>query len=68
MRVRIELRSRWREWLGVALFAGLAGGLVIAAAAGARRTDSTLMRHLVAYRFPDAQILAANDSADNRDS
>ena len=68
MRVRIELRSRWREWLAVALFAGLAGGLVIAAAAGARRADSALMRHLVAYRFPDAQVLRGNDSADNSDS
>jgi len=68
MRIRIDLRSRWREWLAVALFAGLAGGLVIAAAAGARRTDSALTRHLVAYRFPDAQIQAGNDSADNRDS
>ena len=52
----------------VALFAGLAGGLVIAAAAGARRTDSALMRHLVAYRFPDAQVPRGNDSADNSDS
>jgi hypothetical protein len=68
MRVRIELRSRWREWLAVALFAGLAGGLVIAAAAGARRTDSALTRHLVAYRFPDAQVVGGNDSADNSDS
>lgn len=68
MRVRIELRSRWREWLAVALFAGLAGGLVIAAAAGARRTESSLERHLVAYRFPDAQITRDNVSGDNRDS
>jgi hypothetical protein len=65
MRLRIELRSRWRDWLAVALFAGLAGGLVIAAAAGARRTDSALTRHLVAYRFPDAAILRDNGAADN---
>ena len=68
MRLRIELRSRGREWLAVAMFAGLAGGLVIAAAAGARRTDSALTRHLVAYRFPDAAVMAVNDAADNSGS
>ena len=68
MRLRIELRSRWREWLAIALFAGLAGGLVIAAAAGARRTDSALTRHLVAYRFPDAEIPKDNGTANNSGS
>jgi len=68
MRLRIELRSRWREWLALALFAGLAGGLVIAAAAGARRTDSALTRHLVAYRFPDAAVSASNDGFFNSGS
>ena len=68
MRLRIELRSRWREWLALAVFAGLAGGLVIGAAAGARRTDSALTRHLVAYRFPDAAVLAGNYPADNSGS
>jgi hypothetical protein len=68
MRLRIELRSRWREWLALALFAGLAGGLVTAAAAGARRTDSALTRHLIAYRFPDAAILADNRGFDNHGS
>lgn len=68
MRLQIELRSRWREWLALAMFAGLAGGLVIGAAAGARRTDSALARHLVAYRFPDAAIQADNISFDNSPS
>lgn len=68
MRLRIELRSRWREWLALALFAGLAGGLVIGAAAGARRTDSALTRHLIAYRFPDGAIQGDNGAADNSGS
>ena len=52
MRFRAELRSRWRTWLTLAVLAGIAGGLVIAGIAGARRTDSALARHLDAYRFP----------------
>jgi ABC-type lipoprotein release transport system permease subunit len=60
MRFRAELRSHWRAWLTLAVLAGLAGGLVVAAAAGARRTDSALARHLVAYRFPDARVGASD--------
>ncbi|TMK83251.1 MAG: hypothetical protein E6G46_03825, partial [Actinobacteria bacterium] len=41
MRARAELRARWRASLGLAVVIGLAGGLVIAAAAGARRQDAT---------------------------
>ncbi|TMK53509.1 MAG: hypothetical protein E6G59_05480, partial [Actinobacteria bacterium] len=41
MRARAELRARWRSSLGLALVIGLAGGLVIGAAAGARRQDAT---------------------------
>lgn len=43
-RFRAELRTRWRAWLGLALIVGLAGGLVIALAASARRTDSAYDR------------------------
>jgi len=49
MRFRAELRARWLAWLGLALLVGLVGGTAIAAAAGARRTES-------AYpRFVDSQ-------------
>jgi hypothetical protein len=68
MRFRTELRARWRGWLAVAVVAGIAGGVVLTAAAGARRTHSALARHLVAYRFPDAKFELANDSADNSES
>ncbi|MCI0345351.1 MAG: hypothetical protein L0221_07895, partial [Chloroflexi bacterium] len=64
MRLRAELRARWRSWVGLALLAGLAGGLATAAAAGARRTHSAYPRMLeqarphdvVVYNFPDPDI------------
>jgi hypothetical protein len=37
---RAELRRRWRAWLALALIVGAFAGVVEAAAAGARRTDS----------------------------
>src|SRR5205085_10712734 len=40
IRAMNELRARWRAWLAIALMLGIAGGVVMAAAAGARRTDS----------------------------
>lgn len=46
VRVRAELRGRWRAWFGLALLLGLFGGAIIAAAAGARRTDSAYPRFL----------------------
>ena len=64
VRFRRELRSRWRGWLVVALLAGVAGGAVLTAAAGARRTHSAFERHLVAYRFPNAWLHLSN-SGDN---
>ena len=42
--VRTVLRARWRSWLLLAAVAGLAGGMVIAVAAGARRTDAAYRR------------------------
>ena len=56
LRFAVELRTRWRAWLTLALLTGLAAGVLIAGAAGARRTDSALARHLVAYRFRDARV------------
>jgi hypothetical protein len=56
LRLRAELRNRWPSWLGLALIAGLAGAVVIAAAAGARRTDSAYTRFLAASRASDVAI------------
>lgn len=41
-----ELRTRWRGALGLALLVGLVGGMVLAGAAGARRTASVYERFL----------------------
>lgn len=41
-----QLRRRWRSWLGLAVLIGLAGGVVVGAAAGARRTSSAYDRLL----------------------
>jgi putative ABC transport system permease protein len=53
IRLRSELRSSWRAWLVLALLFGLAGGTAIAAAAGARRTESAYPRFLVWSRAAD---------------
>lgn len=58
LRFASELRGRWRAWLALALVAGLMAGLVLAAVAGARRTESAYDRFLSRQRgadvaFPD---------------
>ena len=63
LRVRVDLRARWRAWLGLTLIMGIAGGAVIAAIAGARRTDSSYSRFLHAMRAPDALVFESNDSS-----
>lgn len=56
LRGRAELRSRLRSWLGLAALVGLVAGLVIAAAAGARRTDSAYARFLDRQRAADVFV------------
>lgn len=53
MRFRAELRSRWRSWLALSLLVGLFGGAVVAAAAGARRTDSVVDRFVQKMNPPN---------------
>ena len=52
MRARAQLRGRLRTSVLLAVFVGLAGGVVLAAVAGARRSDAALPRFL-AGRLPD---------------
>lgn len=59
MRFAAELRGRWRSWLALALLIGLAAGFVIAAAAGARRTDTAYERFLRDQHAYD--VLVFND-------
>ena len=54
--VAYEFRGRWRGWTVLVLLLGLAGGAVLAAAAGARRTGSAYPRFLVASRASDVLI------------
>src|SRR5438093_7191774 len=54
-----ELRTRWRAWVGLALLVPFAGGCVLTAAAGARRTDSAYQRFLVASRASDVLVSPA---------
>jgi hypothetical protein len=55
VRLRSELRARWRPWLGLALLLGLAGGAATAAAAGARRTDTAYPRFVEVQKGYDLQ-------------
>src|SRR5207244_6943994 len=50
IRARAEFRSRSKAIVAVAVMIGLAGGLVMAAAAGGRRTESAYPRFVVAQR------------------
>jgi hypothetical protein len=53
MRLRSELRSRWRSWLVLALLIGVVGGAAVAAAAGARRTETAYPRFVQAQNGYD---------------
>jgi hypothetical protein len=46
--LRAELRVRWRSWIVLTVLVGFLGGVALAAATGARRTDTALPR-LAAY-------------------
>ena len=67
MRVRNEIRLRWRALVGLGLLAGLLGGAVMAAAAGARRTDSAYQRFLTAARAPEVSVGSDLPSFNNVD-
>jgi hypothetical protein len=54
--LRAELRARWGACLGLALVVGLAGGVVLTAAAGAQRTGTAFTRLLQASRAADLAI------------
>lgn len=53
MRLRAELRSRWRAMLGLAVLLGIMAGAATAAAAGARRTETAYARFYDRYRVQD---------------
>ena len=51
------LRRRWRSWLAIAILISVVGGLVLAAAAAGRRTESAFPRFVAAHGF-DAVVYA----------
>lgn len=53
MRVRAELRARWRALVALGVLAGVVAGVVIAAAAGARRTHTAYPRFLAQQNAMD---------------
>src|SRR5437016_6056647 len=56
MAARAQLRRRWGATVALALLVGLAGGVVIAAIAGASRTEAA-MKRFVAYSRPEEAIV-----------
>lgn len=65
-RARAGLRASVRFTLAVALIGGLAGGVVMAAAAAGRRTASAYDRYLVAARRDDAVVFVAAPNGETR--
>jgi len=59
--LRAESRRRWRAWLSLALLVGTFAGVVMAAVAGARRTDSAYPR-LVAWSKPPDMVVFAGEA------
>jgi hypothetical protein len=61
MRVRSDMRARWRAWLVIALMTSLASGVVMAAVAGGRRSDTAIAR-FVAYTHAGTLSVEADPS------
>ena len=59
-----ELRNRWRGALAIALVVGLAGGVVLASAAGARRTGSAYDRFVDETATRDAWMQVDEGNVD----
>jgi len=55
--LRAGLRRGWRAWLALALLLGLMGGVVLTAAAGARRTDTAYPRLLRWAHASELQVV-----------
>jgi len=59
LRLRAELRHRWRAWLALAVLLGVIGGIALTAAAGARRTDTAYPRFLHASHAAQLAVFPA---------
>jgi hypothetical protein len=63
-RARAELRRRWGATVVLAVLVGLAGGIVLAAVAGARRTEGAMDRFLSYNQSMDVFVLGAGPAFD----
>jgi hypothetical protein len=54
---RRQLRSHWRGWVALVLLVGVGGGVVLAALAGARRTESAFPRLVDASASADLAVV-----------
>ena len=59
-----EFEARWRNWVLVVILVAVAGGAVLAAAAGARRTDSAYPRFLFVSKASDVLVSPSNTGLD----
>ena len=57
---RCELRRRWRSALALALLVGFVGAVVLASAAGAHRSSTSLQRFIAYSRSSDAELDLTN--------
>jgi len=63
-----KLRAGWRAWAGLALIIAIAGGAVLAAAAGASRTESAYPRFLAQSNPSDVLVSPAGDGTTGYDA
>ena len=56
---RAQLRHRWQSWLAIAILISIVAGVVLAAAAGGRRTQSAFPGFVAAHGF-DAVVYSLN--------
>lgn len=56
LRIRSQLRARWRAWLVVVLLAGIGGGTVIGALDGARRSENAYPDFVEAHDAMDVLV------------
>jgi hypothetical protein len=65
VRAKVQLRGRGLASLFLALLVGVAGALVLAAAAGARRSEAALPRFLAVNRTVDSWVTVQTDDPAN---
>ena len=68
MLAAIDIRRRWRSVVALTLLVGAVGAIVLATAAGARRSDTALARFNAFSRSSDVEISIGIPTASQLDS